>query len=294
MPDETDAKPPQERLAQAVRDLIQEELHRPAPKGEELPSFEKVLWIGVILANIVLLITQVPDQILKDTSFEFASKLIGYVFGGLLLVYSSWAREQIMKLVRVRWFQACQITLLILLLFLRVHVVFIHPNVEPAGAQLWVDGEAVRFKRGGSLGLSFRTHDIKVVPPAESKDKPYQFTIRRWDLVRGAFGNRDTARWTPLYQFSFKRRFIESSVELLRDGSLFEGILESQPANVEFDPKGYLKVLSDPTTELGTVYLPLGTYTVREVMKDGKACRALRVNIQDIVNELQNQLCPAQ
>ena len=82
-------QPPAERLAQSIRDLIQEELPeglRAAVSGP-LPSWKDAIWVGVVVADAILLITQVPERIFKNTSFEFASNLVGYVFGGVLLVY---------------------------------------------------------------------------------------------------------------------------------------------------------------------------------------------------------------
>lgn len=181
-----------------------------------------------------------------------------------------------------------------------VHVFFIRPTIEPAGAQLWVDGEQVRFKRGADLGLSFRSHEIKIVPavdpsPADFKTLPYQFTIGRFSLMRGIFRNKDAARWTPLYPVALRRHLKDSTVELKRYGGLFEGILESQElTNVQLH-KGYLRVLNDGN-ELATVYLPMGRYAICELMSDGRSCQELGVTVLDQDNavlELASQPCPA-
>ncbi len=289
-------QPPAERLAQSIRDLIQEELPeglRAAVSGP-LPSWKDAIWVGVVVADAILLITQVPERIFKNTSFEFASNLVGYVFGGVLLVYSSWAREQIMKFIQIGWCRAALVSLLVLLLFLQAHLFFIHPRIQPTGSKLLVDGDPVHVKYGSDLSLSFGSHDVEVLAPDKTSEqgeaikqqadvtRPNQFTIGQLDLIKGKFRKKGGDLWTPLYSLSLSRHFSNSIIKLRREGGFFDGIEDSNELSVKLDKDGSMEILEGADSP--TVYVPLGQYCIQEVTKDGSRQSEFGYEVVDSAN----------
>ena len=61
------------KFADAVRELIRDELGHPEHLQEpSRPAWMQVTWVTIVVVNVVLLVGEVPEAALKNTSFEFA------------------------------------------------------------------------------------------------------------------------------------------------------------------------------------------------------------------------------
>lgn len=290
------------KLEEAIRELIRDELKQPASQSTAPPAWENVIWVGMIVANVVLLVTALPDRILKDTSFELASKLIGYAFGGVLLVYSGWAREKLLELSGVRWFQACQIVLFLGLMIGRLPLFALSPELNPPGATLSVDGAPpVELKRGENLRLVLGSHTIRVAPKAGDEKlengmtaEPAQFTISWKDLLFRSAREKKSISWSPLYPLIIHANNTDSTLEVKGDGLLLPGLAEAQAENTTLTNTGILKIPMSGN-QLMTAYLPLGGYKITERLASGKAispdsCVTMAAEINRVV--LKEKSCP--
>ena len=289
------------KLEEALRELIREELQSPQQPAERpKPVLVEILWVGVVIANLVLLIVQVSDAVPKDSAFDFAFKIVGSVSGGSLVVYASWAREELMRLARVRWFQATQIALLILLISLRINLFPIAPILDPPGAHLFVDEAEEHIKRGEKLSLRFASHAIKILPP-EGGDKVNtievlrnEFPVTVADLMFGAYRGPAT-HWSPLYPLSILSKFPDSTVELTSKNKLPPTLadVQSLAATELSSPKTLQIHMADGAAD-ALVFVPVGDYELHERRPDGNICSNKRITVKVAYNDekLTAQSCP--
>lgn len=291
------------KLAEAIREIIREEIHSPqTPAEKPAPAWLELFWVGIVIANLVMLATQVWDAVAKNTGFDFAFKVIGYVFGGSLVVYASWVREQLMKLTNERWFRATQVGLLVLLIIFRVNLFSLAPSVNPRDARLFVDDTEQHLKRGTTLPLNLATHRVKVLPP-EGAEKlpnglealPNEFSIGVKDLLFGAYRGA-ASQWSPLYPLSIIAQFSDSVLVLASDAPLPSSLPDAQTlSDTALSNSRTLQIHIDKDAVLAVVFVPVGRYTIRERRPDGKLCDAppaFRVNAESNKVVLTDQRCP--
>jgi len=298
-----ESKPPQQaaqKLAEAIRELVREEVGQSESAGERAsPVWIEVFWVTVVVINAVLLISQLPEAALKNTSFEFASKLVGYIFGGVLLVYSSWVKERLMALTSVRWFQCLQFGLFVVLCALRLAQFSITPTLPP-GARLFVDSTEtpVRLKGDRRLSLPLGSHTIRIAPKAGVEKLPNgleirenHFTVSWSDLILGEYQG-PAAVWSPLYPIYVKSKFDDSKLELKREGRLPENLPEAQDIAAEMIDVRTLRLVLEAARG-GTAYVPLGSYQIREVRPDGTSCSELSTKVEEKDNrvDLSDRSC---
>jgi hypothetical protein len=290
-----------QKLAEAIREVVREEMgHVESSKERGSPIWVEVVWVTVVVINSVLLISQLPEAALKNTSFEFASKLVGYVFGGVLLVYSSWVKERLMALTGVRWFQCLQLGLFVILIGLRVTQITVQPKLAP-NARLFVDdNDAQVHLKHGRLTFALGSHTVRITPkegasklPNGQEIRENQFTVTWSDLLWGAYRG-PAAVWSPLYPIYVKARYEDSRLLLSRDGRLPENLPESQDIDSEITDLQTLQVTLNKARG-ATAYVPLGTYRIQEVRRNGTSCsevKEVKVEEKDNEADLSNQSCP--
>ena len=195
-PENSSTASPADRLTAAVRDLVRETIAHPVENVPPplAPTLSGVIWVSITVLNTLLLITRVPEALLKNTAFDFTSKLVGYVFGGILLVYSSWIRERLTALLRVSWFQALQCFLLaVLLVDEGIPLSSFRPTVVPIEARIFIDGSTVSQAPGKAIRVELGTHLIRIAPPDGAPTLPdstpmidYEFSIGWSELINRA------------------------------------------------------------------------------------------------------------
>jgi hypothetical protein len=286
------------KFADAARELIRAEMARPERlPGITRPAWREVVWVTILVVDVALLVSQVPEAVLKNASFEFAAKIVGSIFGGTLLLYSSWVRERLIKLCAVRWFQATLLILLLVLIFAQFATFSIQP-VLPPDTSLFIDDGAtpVPLRRGQPLLLTLRAHTVKVLPREGQEKLPggeevhgYEFTITPKDLLWHKYRG-SAASWSPLYPVYVKCRFPGSEWELTTYGEpLPENLADTafqEVPGTELVGAGTLRVRLPKDHPAATVWVPVGKYRIHERRTDGSVYCDQGVTVEQKLNSL--------
>jgi hypothetical protein len=297
-----ESNPSESKLTEAIRELIREEIQNPkAPAEKPGPVWIEIFWISVVIANLVMLATQVSDVVVKDSAFEFAFKVIGFVFGGSLVVYASWVREHLVKLANVHWFRATQLTLLFLLVFFHVDLFPITPSLSPPGSHLFIDDKEEHLRNGDTLFFRLASHQVRVLPPTGADKLPHdlevlpnEFPIGVKDLVFGAYRGV-AAQWSPLYPLSIITRFPDSALDLISEARLPATLADLQTLSAtSLSDSRTLHIQTDQGANVAVVDVPIGRYTLSEHRPDQRPCVSLGIVVSAESNkaDLTTQKCP--
>ena len=288
-----------ERLASAVREIVHESLGHSADSRHHAgePTATSVIWVCVICANVLLVITELPESFLKNTSLEFASKLVGYVFGGVLLLYSSWIRERLVEWRNIRWFRVSQIAILVVLIASRLPLFAVYPKITPLRAQVFVDGETVRPSR--PVWLSFGNHTIRIATRTGDDRlqdgtliQEHDFVLTWQALIRHKLQGRFAPHWSPLYPAAVAAANDDTVVTMRRqDDALTPELLNAQPHDdVELTDDNRFRVRIGAGAQL---LLPLGDYVIQEE-RSGRACAPMSIPITEATNNISIKPCVGQ
>ena len=281
-----------ERLEEAVRDIVRDTLANPqkAPDAHFKPTFSSVFWVCVAIANALLIVTQLPESLFKNTSFEVASQLLGYMFGGVLIFYSSWIRQRVVNLLDVRWFQASQIIVLVALVLTRLPLFAVYPTMTPRRAQVTVDNESITPASIRPLRLAFGNHLVRIAPPRGEEKlpdgtevAPQEFVIT-WQEQITRWQRRYVPRWSPLYPVAITSTNDKSTVTIERtDDAIRPELVNAQShPDVEFG-SSVLIVFLEGGAE---IQLPIGAYSFFE-QQNGKVCKPHPVSIGERRNRVE-------
>jgi hypothetical protein len=258
-----DAKPTSEetQLVDALRALVRREIGR--PPQEAAPSAQPSMWEGIRLlilcANIVLLISLLPRDLLSNPALETAAKLLPALFGSLFVIYLAWFRERLLKLTRNRRFNRFQLLLLLVLAFATVPLFRIHPEVLPKGTSLSIDGKP--YKKLESIPLSFRSHEVLLQPGREAAGDPRKFRFGVSSLLRAARNSGPSPDWSLLYPADFTARDTNAKVQVKKlRGEYYDDVFEGTDLDKRDDT---VLVLSMNGQRARTILLPLGSYELQ-------------------------------
>src|SRR5271169_718277 len=116
-------------IAEAIRALVREELQQASlglvlakeqKSAEEEPTWQDGFWLLVLIANIALVVSLVPEQVWKNPVFDVPGKILPWVGGGTFVLGATWFRERLLAFSRRRAFKIVMACALVPLLILHV------------------------------------------------------------------------------------------------------------------------------------------------------------------------------
>src|SRR5579885_420368 len=269
-----------ERLAEAVRALIREELGRPAvpPPPAEQPSWREAFWLLVFCGNVILILSRLPRGLFSGPAVELAEKLLPALLGSLFVIYLAWFRERLLLVSRLKRFHGLQLGLLAVLIFLNLPVFPLRPVIRPDSVGVMIDGKPQR--KGVRIWVACGGHDITLLPPVseelappeERRTKERKFRFGPWQVLRAASGKAH-----PDWGLLTAVRFLAEPDATLRirklSGEFYDEVLERTDL-VKADRTTVEIAMNGLDSRL--VMLPIGHYEAAPVAASGKECKAPR------------------
>jgi len=257
------------------------------------PSRSNAFWLGLTLVNIVLIVFLLPSALLKNDRVAFIVQIVTTVAAaGVFAAGLVYFKNLASSLPQRKWFKVVNIVALCLLgpvNVLRLPVVPIHPQIEPAGAKLKVDDEDVEHFND-RLRLSVGSHKVQITPRLRSEGTEKTYWISYKDVIRAVFKDY-TPRWTPLQEVTVGTKEPNVEVTIRMKGGEFDAeFRENPPATAGQLPFGPKPNVNDTFIYRGANYetgggdavkLPYGEYEF-VARKDG--CQK-QVNTVVVINK---------
>lgn len=256
------------KLAEAVRELVQEELRQsPAPPDQVIvtgaPTWQDAFWLLLVITNLVLLFSWVPKEWLQDPRVEFFAMLVPWLCSGLFFVGYAWFRQRLLAVSRRRAFKLFQLALLGASLITQFPIFSVQAHVEPQNAFLFVNGKKTDNHRE-RLRLRLGNYDIKV-SRAEGRRQPNErrFTLRWQELFRSTWSDYEP-RWALLYPVRMRSRTKGIQVHIEKLESKFDPDfldaeqLQSIGLQRANDSRVFLTI--PPEKNVASTRLPVGSY----------------------------------
>lgn len=260
-----------EGLRELVREVLQEELHRPASEPtdrvavrETQPSWRDAFWMLLFIGTLFSFFSWVPENVLQNPWLEFGIKLIPWFCSYLFFVGYAWFRNQLLAIPRARAFKIFLPVVFVLLLVPRFNIFPVHAQVLPPSAKLYVDGKEKHFKNEGKssrkLWLSLGRHDIKVSRNGDGKINPRHFVLNRGQLIRAFLGRYEPC-WILLYDVEVESETAGVNVEFRHNFQCaFEDNILEDTRFSKMDKSTLLFRMGE--TNMTATTIPYGDYTV--------------------------------
>jgi hypothetical protein len=156
-------------LANAIRALVREELNQPptGPPAQRPPKWKDAFWLLVLICDIVLFITLIPEDLWSSPLLEEIGKLLPWIGGGTFVLGTMWFRERLLEFSRGRGFKIITALAFFALFLLHLPIIPLQPVIAPAQSHLLVDG----VRKIGNFGdgetriwVKAGGHSFKIVP----------------------------------------------------------------------------------------------------------------------------------
>jgi hypothetical protein len=265
--------PPVNRLEDAIRQIVREELNSPTKiesSEASRPTWKDAFWLAIFVIDVGLLLWWIPGSLLKDEHLDFLTKLVPWLGSYLFVLGYSWFRERILVFSRTKLFKGTLIALLVLLIPLygsQMRLFHVSPRVEPKEETiLKIDNETEKDPE--NIWQSLRRHDVTVTDSAGKNER--KFVLGFGDIFRSLMDSSYRPRWPLLYEVLIATQDPEAEVIIEKTDSEFDRDFVNQqvfsktglPLKFAGDRKLTLHFIA-PENQVGdtdTLRLPYGIY----------------------------------
>jgi hypothetical protein len=269
------------KLVLGVRELVREELQRPAtlPAQDELPTWGDAAWLLIFICNVALLFSLVPRL---NSQIEFIFKLAPWLFGGLFVVANAWFRDRLLEISRLRWFRASQAALLFLAIALpHARIIPIKVAVHPANADLTIDKIPEDYDK--VIWLSLWNHAVTI-----SKDKNddvaadnREFKLGWWEMIPAVLSKEMAPDWALIYPLDIDTSEVTNekcSILITRSGPFDRDFLDPENLRSYGMTKISIDVIKYTSKGSSRTYLPFGKYAMKI---DREECSPEEVDVEN-------------
>jgi hypothetical protein len=235
---------PAEALADAVRIVVRDELHKPEPTAtDEKPTWRDARWLLILIANVVLIFDRIPEDVRKD--FEILDKVLPWVAGGAFVLGTTWYHDRFLALSRKTAFRYVMALALIPLALLHFRIIPIRPVIVPPEAHFLVDDKSQEghFEGKERVWVTLEHHVFKVQPyDTDSKDPVRTVEWDGFRVLSSVFKSKNP-RWALAYKVSVVsdgekcRVHIKAKEGEELDEDFFDPRLEKQGDSLIFRPQ---------------------------------------------------------
>jgi hypothetical protein len=128
-------------------------------------TLKHVFLFVVVVANVALLISLIPTEILGSQKLSSLLKVVSWLGSSVFVLGFKWLRDWILKLTEKVVFEVSQAVLflaLVLLVFSQLQIFKLHVVIEPDDAEVQIDNGKPESVASGWIEVSLQPHEIIV------------------------------------------------------------------------------------------------------------------------------------